>query len=86
MFKVMNKITGIVFNWHYTHGIGESSTGYLVGAKYKGKTPIEIIEHTAGGEGDKWFYDVKFDDGSVERIFNPNQVFFSSDVPSPNNS
>lgn len=34
----------------------------------------EIIEHPAAGEGDKWFYYVRFDDGHVEMVFNPNLV------------
>ena len=33
-----------------------------------------IVEHRAQGDGDKWFYDVHFEDGRVERIFNINKV------------
>lgn len=31
----------------------------------------KITEHPAGGEGDKWFYDISYLDGGVRRIFNP---------------
>ena len=37
----------------------------------------EIKEHSAQGEGDKWFYDVYFDSGRMERIFNVIQVFYA---------
>lgn len=39
---------------------------------------IEIREHPAGGDGDRWFYDVVYENGSMERIFNPHQVFYQS--------
>ena len=29
----------------------------------------EIQEHSARGEGDKWFYDVIYNDGSIVRFF-----------------
>ena len=37
----------------------------------------DIQEHTAAGEGDKWFYDVYYDDGSVLRTFNPHSVVYN---------
>jgi hypothetical protein len=37
---------------------------------------IKIKEHRAAGEGDKWFYDVYFEDKHKERIFNINQVIY----------
>lgn len=37
---------------------------------------VSIHEHAAGGEGDKWFYDIVYEHGRVERIFNPHQIFF----------
>jgi len=44
-----------------------------------GKSNVkEIREHPAEGEGDKWFYDVYFEDGSVTRIFNVYQVIYES--------
>ena len=44
------------------HGMNQN---YSVG-KYGVK---EIKEHTARGDGDKWFYDVLFEDGDIKRIF-----------------
>ena len=38
---------------------------------------LSIIEHPAIGEGDRWFYDVHFESGAMERIFNPNHVFYA---------
>ena len=34
---------------------------------------LEIQEHQARGEGDKWFYDVIYEN-KTERIFNPESV------------
>ena len=46
---------------------------------------IEIHEHQCGGEGDKWFYDVEFENGQFLRIFNPNIVefYFTEKIPPP---
>lgn len=40
---------------------------------------VAIIEHPAYGEGDRWFYDVQFDDGTTERIFYPVTIKFKTD-------
>jgi hypothetical protein len=40
------------------------------------KGVVEIKEHASAGDGDKWFYDVVYDNGSVERVFYPHQVFY----------
>ena len=37
---------------------------------------VEIKEHKAQGEGDKWFYDVIFEDGKIERLFSFNRVSY----------
>lgn len=37
---------------------------------------VLIEEHAAIGEGDKWFYDVHYESGRIDRIFNPNKVTF----------
>lgn len=39
---------------------------------------IAIEEHPAKGEGDRWYYDIFFDDGTVVRTFNPNKVTFKT--------
>lgn len=36
-----------------------------------GEKVEKITEHSAGGEGDKWFYDIHYSDGDVRRVFNP---------------
>jgi len=36
-----------------------------------------IEEHRPAGEGDRWFYDVNFDNGDLLRIFNPTESFSS---------
>lgn len=64
------KITELIYNWHQYPQGGEDWSIYTVG---KGGVK-EIQEHSAAGEGDKWFYDVFFDDGRMERIFNPNKI------------
>ena len=37
-----------------------------------------IVEHPAGGEGDKWFYDI-YRDGEIIRVFDPLEVIMSED-------
>ena len=37
---------------------------------------VEIVEKQAWGEGDKFFYDIVYEDGKVIRIFNPHIVHF----------
>jgi hypothetical protein len=40
---------------------------------------LSIVEHCAKGEGDKWYYDVNFDDGKTLRIFNPDSIIYKRD-------
>jgi hypothetical protein len=37
---------------------------------------VETIEHSAVGEGDKWYYDIVFEGGDTFRVFTP--VFVAS--------
>lgn len=37
---------------------------------------IEIKEHAAQGEGDKWYYDVITEDGVLIRVFNPHKAIY----------
>ncbi len=39
---------------------------------------LKIEEHRAAGDGDKWFYDVHFENGKIVRVFNPNTVEFKT--------
>lgn len=73
------RITRITYNWHQVNwdgSAGEDYNEYSIGQK----SVTEIIEHPAIGEGDKWFYDVYFEDGHMERLFNPNIVVYQ-DLP-----
>ncbi len=73
------KITAIVFNWFAVNPeSGEEFVSYKVGVDYRGRKVVEIIQHEAMGNGDKWFYDIIWDDGKNERVFNPNQIFFEN--------
>lgn len=47
------------------------------------KGVLEIKEHCAAGEGDKWYYDIVHEDGTVIRTFNPCRVIFKSTNPTP---
>lgn len=66
------KILEIITNWYHTHEGGEEYDKHAVGED--GVTKIE--EHSAQGEGDKWYYDVHYDNGEMLRLFNVNQVSY----------
>jgi hypothetical protein len=76
------KIIGINYNWYCVDENGEQFTNRWIGENYiygNGLKVTEINEHAAQGEGDRWCYDIHYSDGSMERIFHPNQVFFTKD-------
>ena len=73
------KIIELTANWFYTND-GEEYVSYVVGEM--GVT--KIIEHYPRGEGDRWFYDVRFDNGRTMRIFNPNSVSFEKEQKNEN--
>ena len=41
---------------------------------YAGENCDSIDEHQARGEGDKWYYDIRLDNGVIVRIFDPVQA------------
>ena len=41
---------------------------------------ISITEHSARGEGDRWYYDIIFDDEKMIRVFSFEQVEFEAEV------
>lgn len=45
-------------------------------AKVGEKGVVQICEHSAMGEGDKWFYDIVKEDNTMERIFSPYHAFY----------
>ena len=46
----------------------------------------KIEEHSAQGEGDKWYYDVYFEGGKTERHFMFKSVFFEDKIVTPSDS
>jgi len=38
---------------------------------------LEIYQHAAAGEGDKWYYDICYENTTI-RTFNPNRVIFEN--------
>ena len=74
-------ITKLTYNWHQTgnasDGIGDDYCLVEVGKEcYVNKLEVkEITEHRAAVEGDKWYYDVIYTNGTEMRVFNPNTVF-----------
>lgn len=62
-------ITAIYYNWYFGE-YGEKYESRKVGED----GVIKIEEHKAQGEGDRWYYDISFNDGRTERVFNPNRV------------
>lgn len=76
--KNKRRITKIVFNWFASSENGEEYTVRQLFEVYDGNQVLEISEHAACGEGDKYFYDVHYYDKKIERIFNPNTVLYDS--------
>ncbi len=60
------------FSWNDGHESGEDCTTFEVGKN--GVT--KITEHQPAVEGDKWFYDVEFENQEMRRLFNPDSVSF----------
>ena len=78
-------ITKITYNWcEYDHPQAGRVDNWKVAEvgviQYEENKEVkEIREHCAGGEGDKWYYDVVFIDDTQMRIFNPNLVYRTKD-------
>lgn len=68
------RIRRLTYNWTYSPENGEEYGVAEIGVG--GVT--EITEHEAKGDGDRWFYDVHLLNGDVERVFNPNLVYFKA--------
>lgn len=77
------KLTPETIRYEYYSGSGQDDPErYLEHAVgYGGVT--EIREHAAQGDGDRWFWDVHFDNNRVQRIFNPHLVFYAKTIKSP---
>ena len=68
----MGKIFSVNYNWRFSQENGEEFGNATIG--YNGVK--DIIEHTAKGDGDKWYYDIEFESGTIMRVFNINQVVY----------
>ena len=76
------KIRAITYNWR-SDLEGHPLFDYAkVGDGHYPSSPVvtEIKEHPCGVEGDKWYFDIIYADGTVKRTFNPNEVFYESDI------
>jgi len=81
------KIKRIDYNWSpggvsSREEFGDEYYTFEVGKQFVNRKEIivrSIEEHCPAGEGDKWFYDVTLSDGSMQRIFNVNKVYFDKD-------
>ncbi len=73
------KIESIIYNWFTSNENGEEFTMKKVGIQYSRGICTKIEEHKPQGEGDRFYYDVYYQDGtreSAERIFNINSVIY----------
>jgi hypothetical protein len=71
----MRFISKLYYDWHYS--TTDDSTGYQSAVVGVGGVK-EIIQHLPQGEGDRLYYDILFEDGSMKRTFNPNEVIFEN--------
>ena len=76
------KIRAVTYNWRHNNTGHELFDYAKVGEGTYPSTPVitEIKEHQSQGEGDKWYFDIIYADGTVKRTFNPNEVFYESDI------
>jgi hypothetical protein len=57
----------------------EESPYEISSAKVGKDGVVEIKEHRAAGEGDKWYYDIIYENGEVLRTFNPYLVWYKGE-------
>lgn len=74
----MKKVIKLYYNWR------QVNDGYQQGDDYNifevGKNGvIEIIENEPHNGMQLWNYEIHFENGESQRIFNPNHVFYSVD-------
>ena len=76
------KVVKLRFNYRQTDN---SNTAYHefdeaeIGKKFDGKLVTKIDMHSAAGEGDRWYFDIVFEDNTMTRTFNPNESYFEPD-------
>jgi hypothetical protein len=69
------KCRRIVYNYYRGSDDGQYGEEYSY-AEIGKNGVVDIQEKPSCGEGDKWFFDIVKDDGTVERVFNPHQAFY----------
>jgi hypothetical protein len=75
-------VVKLIFDWFYVSSgdeVGEESKVVKLNEKFNGKLVTRIDMYSAAGEGDKWYFDILFEDNTMMRTFNPNQAFFEPD-------
>ncbi len=75
-------IIEISYNWRSCANGAERYEIARVG--HQGVT--KITEHSACGEGDRWFYDIWFKAGFRKRVFNPSEVIIDNQIIGGENS
>jgi len=76
------RVKQINYNWHQTgsvtdpDGVGENYDWFEVGKK----GVIEIIEYKPENGLQTWNFVIKFEDGTVYRVFNPNFVEYFKNI------
>ena len=73
------KITELWFEPCITNEAGEEYRVAEIGEVFQDTIVIDIIEHRAAGEGDKWYYDIYFKNGTSIRTFAPYRVNYKED-------
>ena len=83
MYSEFDKKECTEVHYNYVQACMESNgdridcySDYWQTAKVGENGVVKIHEHSAAGEGDKWYYDIVKDDKTVERIFNPHRAFY----------
>lgn len=72
------KIRAITYNWRCDENGHQLFDYARVGKSDYPSSPVvaEIVEHKSQGEGDKWYFDITYENGTIKRTFNPNEVFY----------
>lgn len=72
----MRKIKSILYNWFYTAEAGEEYVYFEVGKEKPIAGCLSATKIVEGETKDKTYYDIYFDNGTIERVFNASQVTY----------
>lgn len=76
-----NKNKCIELHYNYRQACSDGKDVYCEDynvAKVGEKEVEGIYEHSAMGEGDRWFFDIVYSTGKTERIFNPCKAIYQN--------